>query len=235
MRPSVSMSPKPLVNAKFHCRPSQLRAMPVWPRIVVPLKSCRRITLTTPAHRIRAVDGGGAVEQDLDAVDGVGGDHVQVGELLLAIVGQAVGRDAAAVDQHQGRGHAQAAQRDPRGAGREAVAEAGRHRPALSTPASAAARPRSGGRTFDVGAVHGEDRGAVSPGSGGFWSRCFDARDRRLGRAASWASVDPGVSWARPPGMAGGAISAMPMAPPRRTGGVWFGISVFQSCPDSSA
>jgi len=76
---------------------------------------------------VRTVDCRGAVFQHLDALDGVGGDGIQVGEVLLGAVGQAVGRNAAAVDQDQGSNLAQAAHADARSAGCEAAgAGAGR-------------------------------------------------------------------------------------------------------------
>src|SRR6202008_816477 len=59
---------------------------------------------------VRAVDGGCAVLEDFDPFDRFGGDDVQVRKHLLAVVGQAVGGDAAAIEQHQGRGGSQAAQ-----------------------------------------------------------------------------------------------------------------------------
>jgi len=73
---------------------------------------------------IRAIDGRGAVLQHLHPLDRVHRDHAEVGEHLLAIVGQAVGRHAAAIEQHQGRCRAEAAQRDAGAAAGEAGAEA---------------------------------------------------------------------------------------------------------------
>ena len=73
---------------------------------------------------VRAVDRGGAVLQDLDPLDRAGGNGVQVDEGVLQVLSEAVAGDAAAVDQHQGRLLAQAAQRDAGGARSEAVGEA---------------------------------------------------------------------------------------------------------------
>ena len=73
---------------------------------------------------VGAVDGRGAVLQHFDPLDGVERDLVQVDERPLAVVGEAVGGEPAAVQQHQRGAHAQAAHRHARGAGREAVGEA---------------------------------------------------------------------------------------------------------------
>ena len=70
----------------------------------------------------------GAVLQDFDALDGLERNRVQVDVGVVAvIVDREVGRTQA-VDQHQGRRNAQAAQRDGRAAGAEAALEAGADR-----------------------------------------------------------------------------------------------------------
>ena len=55
---------------------------------------------------VGTVDGRGAILEDFDALDGGGGNGVDVGEVLLGAVGQAVFGDALAVDQDQGRNFA---------------------------------------------------------------------------------------------------------------------------------
>ena len=76
---------------------------------------------------IGAVDRRAAVLQDFDSFHRFERDHVQVGEDLLAVVSQAVRRHPATVHEHQGRGSAEATQRDARGTRREAVAEGRGH------------------------------------------------------------------------------------------------------------
>ena len=73
---------------------------------------------------VGAVDRRGAVLQDLDPLDRARGNGVQVDEGVLQVLGEAVAGDPAAVDQHQGRLLAEAAQRDAGGARGEAVGEA---------------------------------------------------------------------------------------------------------------
>ena len=130
---------------------------------------------------VRAVDGRGAVLQDFDALHRFQRDHVQVGEHLLSVVGQAVGRDAPAVDQDQSRGCAQTAQRQARGAGREAAAEGRRHR-ALAVDGQGLQElgNRRLARLLDVFARHGLDRRSRlrvrAPDVG---SRDLDALQRR--------------------------------------------------------
>ena len=70
--------------------------------------------------RLRAVDRRGAVLEDVDAVDRRDRDRVHAGQHFLE-AGDAVGRDAPAVDQHQRRAAAQATQRDRRRTRREAA------------------------------------------------------------------------------------------------------------------
>ena len=71
-------------------------------------------------HRIRAVHGRGARFQDVDPVHDVHRNLVQVDEGVLAVVGETVYRQAAAVEQHQSVVQAQAAQRNTGCAGGEA-------------------------------------------------------------------------------------------------------------------
>jgi hypothetical protein len=78
--------------------------------------------------RIRAVDRRAAVLEDLDPIDRIERDQVEVGEHLLAVVGQAVRRDPPAVQQDERRCGAEAAQRDARSARSEAGAGSLRHR-----------------------------------------------------------------------------------------------------------
>ena len=73
--------------------------------------------------RVGAVDRGCAVLQDLDALDGVERHLVQVDERPLAVVGQPVDGEPAAVDQHERVVRAEPAQRHAGGAGAEAVDE----------------------------------------------------------------------------------------------------------------
>src|SRR5690606_11132197 len=74
------------------------------------------------AHRVRAVDGRGAVGEDLDALNGGHRDGVQI----LGRAVHRVGRRAPAVDQDQGAAftqatHAHAGEAAPRGAGARLV------------------------------------------------------------------------------------------------------------------
>ncbi len=77
---------------------------------------------------IGAIDRRGAILQHFHAFNGVERDGAQVGEDLLAVIGQAVGGHAAAVQQDQGRARAQAAQRDAGATAGKAVAEGLRDR-----------------------------------------------------------------------------------------------------------
>jgi hypothetical protein len=61
---------------------------------------------------VGAVDRGGAVLEDLDALHGAARDRVQVDEGILQVLREAVSRRAAAVEQDEGGFLAQAAQRD---------------------------------------------------------------------------------------------------------------------------
>ncbi len=72
---------------------------------------------------IGAIDCRGAVLEHFHALDGIERNGAQVGEDLLAVVGQAVGGHAAAVQQDQGRARAQAAQRNAGATTGKAVAE----------------------------------------------------------------------------------------------------------------
>ena len=72
---------------------------------------------------IGAVDRRCAVLEHFHALDGIERNGAEVGEHLLAVVGQAVGRHAAAIQQHQRRARTEAAQRDAGAATGEAVAE----------------------------------------------------------------------------------------------------------------
>src|SRR5690606_23057804 len=72
---------------------------------------------------VRTVDGRGAVLEHVDALHRVQRDGAQVGEHLLAVVGQAIGGHAPAVQQDQGAAGAEAAQRDAGAAAGEAGAE----------------------------------------------------------------------------------------------------------------
>ena len=73
---------------------------------------------------VRAVGRRGAILENLDALDDLHRHGGQVGKALLAVIGARERRHAPAIEQHQGRGGAQAAQRDRRGTGGKAVAEA---------------------------------------------------------------------------------------------------------------
>ena len=73
--------------------------------------------------RVGAVDRGRAVLQDLDALDGVERHLVQVDERPLAVVGQPVDGEPAAVDQHERVVRAEPAQRHAGRPGAEAVDE----------------------------------------------------------------------------------------------------------------
>ena len=108
---------------------------------------------------VRTIDGRGAVLQDFDALHRFQRDHVQVGEHLLSVVGQAVGRDAPAVDQDQRRSCAQTAQRQAGRAGRKAAAEGCGHR-ALAVDGQGLQElcNRRLARFVDVFARHGLDR-----------------------------------------------------------------------------
>ena len=64
------------------------------------------------AYRVSAVDGRRALLQNFDAIDRLQGQRVEVDEVAGAVVSEAIGRHATAVEQNQRRIDAQAAQRD---------------------------------------------------------------------------------------------------------------------------
>ncbi len=70
---------------------------------------------------VRAVNGRGAAAQYFDALDGGRRDGAEVHRIALAVVGQRVVGDTAAVDQHQSAARAQRAQVDDGSVGREAA------------------------------------------------------------------------------------------------------------------
>lgn len=88
---------------------------------------------------VGAVDGGRAVFEDLDAGDGVDGDHVEIHELGGtergggAALGEGRMGDAAAVEEDEGGVGAEAAEGDGGGAGEEVLT---RFSPRLPAPTS---------------------------------------------------------------------------------------------------
>ena len=116
---------------------------------------------------VRTVDGRGAILEDFHPFHRFQGDDVQVGKHFLAVVGQAVGRHAAPVQQDQGRRRAQAAQRDARRAGGKAAAEAGRDRTLVVDGQGLQQFGHAGlARFLDIGRIQGlYGRGCFSLGA----------------------------------------------------------------------
>ena len=123
--------------------------------------------------RVGAVQRGGAVLQHIDALDRVHRDRVEVDEGTLAIIRQWVIGRAAAIDQHQGRVHRQAAQRDTGGTRGESGGKGRGNRTAVVR----------GNRSHHV--VDGFQAAALDLGGGDHGDRRrrlqVDSRDRRAG------------------------------------------------------